>query len=253
MKHIIPLLFILAILACDMKAASEVSVRKVSSPEELDLNGVSLGTFPGLGICGVFGNKIVPLDAYAGNPSANIEISDSIDIDAFDVAGRNVILKSENSLVWYSPERGFNGITLPDFDFTIKSASDSTVYIIPSKEQVVIEMRLRDKAVTKTITITDRPLAIQKLSDGEIIVTSDGVWVGHNGKWEAMYIHPTAIKQAAVTPKGIFFASREGLWRVESHDTVTFIVEGEVSDLFFESKTLYILDASGTLWGMTWP
>lgn len=231
--------------------AEKMELELLLMADDVRLDSVPVGIIPGSGLCAVFGNSILTVDPDAESRRVDIAVGDSTVIDNFASCGPFLVMKIYNSLVWTSPTRGFAGVTFEDAGFDICAASDSSVYVL--RDTGAMELSLADKCPLGSYTLDERPLTVQKLRDGIVAVTSHRVLSLYNGEWTLIHRHPCDIRCAAITPRGIFIGTDDGLWRCSTWGSVELLAEGSMASLFYDKPGLYILDGAASVYRLTWP
>lgn len=230
--------------------AEKMEIEQLLTSDDVRLDSVPLGIIPGSGLCAVFGNSIFTVDPDAESRRVDIAVGDTTVIDNFASCGPFLVMKIDNSLVWTSTSRGFAGITFEDAGFDICAASDSSVYVL--RDTGAIELGLADKRPLGSYTLDERPLTVQKLHGGIVAVTLRRVLSLYNGEWTLIHHHPCDIRCAAITPRGIFLGTDDGLWRCGVAGSVEHIAEGSIASLFYDKAGLYVVDGTAGLYRLSW-
>ena len=248
MKKILgALLAALAVLTAD---AEKMEIECVLESDEIQLDSVPMGIVPGAGLAAIAGSNIVTIDPEMPKRSIKVELPDTVVIDDFVMCGTAIVMKIYDSIVWTSASYGFFGLTFENPDFSICEATDSTIYVL--RDSTAIELNIASRKPVSSYKFDDRPQSLHKLSDGVVAVLGRRVVSLYGDEWTLLHEHPCDIRSAAITPKGIFLGTDDGLWRVEHSKGVQLLLNGTVSMLFFDNSILYLVDGEGNLYRITW-
>ena len=113
-----------------------------------------------------------------------------------------------------------------------------------------MEICMSTKKPIEILQLQEAPLTALRLLDGWVVITERGVVSCVKGEWTQLYRHPSHIVCGAITPKGIWLGSIDGLWRVEGTDVVGLAASGPVCRLWYCSHKLYVLDGGGYLYSV---
>lgn len=225
--------------------AKSVEVELIRESKNLNFGATPIGIKSGEGIFAMAGNRIVPAYQDSTHGSINLNLPDNIIIDDFVFAGATPVMKIDDFLIWENPDSRFEAIALPEKDFRLCPATDSTVYILSSDK--FFEFSLKTKKPLTYVSVAGKPVYVHHLDDGLILATEQSVFSLLNNEWKLLYNHPGKINAAAVTLEGFFIGCDKGLWRIAGDNTVELFASGGVSKLFSDAETLFVLDSEGNL------
>lgn len=253
-KGIVLMVWILALWISSMPILAapdeEYDLRLVSSSSQLDLTACALNIVPGEGPCVGVGNKIFVIDSTGRGLMDVIALHDSVyTIDDFIVAGKNVVVKSGASVIWTDGDT-YDGMTMEDDKFDLRSAGDSTIYLVRRNTNEAFEFSMADRSPVSHLISDEKIVNIFKLGSMLIMVTEYNIMLSEDGKWKLLHSHPFEILSADINGRGLYFGTDEGLWLLIGKDEIELIGEGMVKRVMSDGERLYILDGENNLYSL---